>query len=217
MWYTEQDTVALQEACQSVGWEPQIGCGSGFFEWQLHKGAQLSRFFARDSHTFLTCCSRSCMTGSKGSGLCHLFWDTMHSHMTQQVIFGTGAQARGSWHMQICHCHMEQVVTCGMCCERPQPVLEKWLAGALQFGLQHATASICFCRSLTLCLYFPILRNYCKHFPMYLIHTVRTELVLFIYMYICFYPIKCKLLMRSHSFILLLGKKQALKLLDFLF
>lgn len=199
MWYTEQDTVALQEAFQSVGWEPQIGCGSGFFKWQLHKGAQVSRFFAWDSHTFLTCCSRSCMTGSKGSGLCRLFWDAMHSHMTQQVIFGTDVQASGSWHMQIGHCHMEQVVTYGMCCGRPQPVLEKWLAGALQFGLQHA-ALICFCRSLTLCLCFPILRNYCKHFPMYLIHIVRTELVLFIYMYICFYPIKCKLLMGSHSF-----------------
>lgn len=211
MWYTEQDTVALQEAWLSVGWDPQINCGSGsatgcfkacglvdFFEWQLHNGAQVPRFFAQSTHTFLTCCSRSCMTGSKCSGLCDLFWDTMHSRMPQQVIFGTGAQSSASSHMQIGHCHMEQAVTCGMCCGRPQPVLEKSLAGALHFWLHHATALMCFCRSLTLCSYFPILRNYCKHFPKYLVHIVNTELVLL--MHICFCPIKCKVLVWSWLF-----------------
>lgn len=67
MWYTEQATIAPQKAMPSVRWELQSGCGSGsgsdyfnacglldFLAWQINcSGAQVPRFFAQDSHTFV--------------------------------------------------------------------------------------------------------------------------------------------------------------------
>jgi len=177
MWYTEQAIVALQKAMQSVEWELRSGCGSGssyfkacglvdILEWQInHCSAQVPKFFAQISLTFLSCCCRCCLTEGK-FGMWPMFRFVLHvlrPHTEPHAPAGDvghSAEPRASWKVQIGHCHTEQVIGHRMCCGRPQPVLEKWLAGEhLSLDCIMLMPSCASAGSLTWCSYFPILRK----------------------------------------------------------